>query len=227
MLKRKIFLLVICFVALCLSAAPASADLFDFSVSQLNTVFDGLSAFSASKTSLSIGSVTGKAPPAVGNQAYFMWPFGDSGDFSLSMVISNIVSTSGSETADGTGSFIFADASSVADTITGTITGTWERDGSSNTFHGVLGNVLFTDYGTADGAFDGGATLAGSVPMGFSAPPWTGSVVQLTAAANWFGGGEFDVTGGSVDAIIVPVPAAVLLGVLGLGAVGLKLRKYA
>jgi hypothetical protein len=32
---------------------------------------------------------------------------------------------------------------------------------------------------------------------------------------------------GDLSSAIVPVPAAVLLGILGLGAVGVKLRKYA
>jgi hypothetical protein len=40
-------------------------------------------------------------------------------------------------------------------------------------------------------------------------------------------GWEWTNNSGSVDVTVVPVPGAVLLGVLGLGAVGIKLRKYA
>ena len=104
MLKSKILILFICFAALCLSTGPASADLFDYSVDELRTIFapgtTGPGVFSAAKTGLSMGSVTGKAPPAAGTKAYFMWQFGDSGDFALVMTISNIVSTPGSESAD-------------------------------------------------------------------------------------------------------------------------------
>jgi hypothetical protein len=47
------------------------------------------------------------------------------------------------------------------------------------------------------------------------------------ALDTFFSTDRFDLTGGEVKGSIVPVPAAVLLGLLGLGAAALKLRKHA
>jgi hypothetical protein len=66
------------------------------------------------------------------------------------------------------------------------------------------------------------------VNMGFTAPlPWQGSIVQLTTGAvGWFDH-DFSDSTGSIDAIVVPVPGAILLGLLGLGVAGIKMRKFA
>jgi len=65
--------------------------------------------------------------------------------------------------------------------------------------------------------------------------PFTTFTEAFTVGAPTSGSLSFDGVGGdnvgmlldNVSLTVVPVPGAVLLGVLGLGAVGLKLRKYA
>jgi len=166
--------------------------------------------------------VIGQSPPALGTAAVFVWP-ADLGSFSLTMQVTNIVSTAGSESADGLGSFVFTDVD--GDTITADLIGTWSTLGSSNNFAGVLGNVSYNPSTIGETTFDGGT---GSVPMNFAAPlPWNGSIVHLTATAPWFSPNGFDVTGGSIDITVVPVPGAILLGILGLSVAGIKLRKFA
>lgn len=61
---------------------------------------------------------------------------------------------------------------------------------------------------------------------------WEGAIFELTTSGGWFTKSNgslrsFNVTGGSIDDGVVPVPAAFLLGVLGMGAAGVKLRKFA
>lgn len=229
----KIKLLILSIGVLCLSAAPAMADLFHFHIADLRTTFDGTSAFTADAgpgegvggTNIGSGSMTGKSPPALGDTATLLWHSGDSGSFSLTMTIGSITNIS----ATGVGTFTFTDADATGDTVKGAVSGMWDPLGTTLHFSGLLSNVEFKDNGTIDKDFDGGAIVGDHVDMDFTADqPWNGSVVQITASADWFGTfTAFDVTGGSLDAVVVPVPAAVLLGVLGLGVVGWKLRKYA
>ena len=234
----KIKLLIICIViTLGLSVAPAKADLFSFSFDNLQTVWtSGTGVLTADKTTDpitgTIGSVTRWEPPT--DRAKFDWTIPGRaliGDFYLTMTLSSIVSTVGSESAYATGSFTIEDTDAVFDTITGDISGTWTRDDGdqANVFAGALSNVLWTDN-NGIGDFDGHADVVGptSVSMNVSAvQPWRGTLIELTATAPWFNVDTFDVTGGSVDATIVPVPAAVILAILGLGSAGLKLRKFA
>ena len=137
------------------------------------------------------------------------------------MAITNVLAGS----ADGAGTWTLTDT--IGDTITGNLSGTWSNPSQTPLFVGTLDSVYWNNEST-DNDFDGDS---GSVSMGFAAPqPWNGSVVHLTASsADWFGSGAWGgtVTGGSVDANVVPVPAAVLLGMLGLSVAGVKLRKYA
>ena len=209
-------------LALCFCAAPANADLFEFAATNLNNVFtSGTSTFTASKTTGSVGSLTGLAPPAAGSIAEFHWNSGDAGDFVLTMTISDILA----DTATGAGVFTFTDASGTADTVTGDIFGKWSRYGSFNVFGGALGDVKFNNN-SGGGTFDGGASGGGSVDMGFLAPlPWYGAIVEIISSNPGFFTADFDVTGGSVGAIVPPLPSAILLGILGLGTAGFGLRR--
>jgi len=222
MLKGKIFLLIISFAALCLTAAPAMADmvLFDFHYGSLTSTYTyDTGAFSSSANpALTLGGVTRLQPPI--KTAIFMPGWGGLEGFSLSMTISNIVGL----TADGVGSFTLTDTGS--DTITGNITGNWARVGTSNIFGGELNNVQFTS--TTDNNFDGHWGTAVSMSFPWASTPWYGTLIELSTTGTWFGDGvDYTTNSGSVDASVVPVPAAVILGVLGLGVVGWKLRKYA
>ena len=205
-------------VALCVIAAPARASLFDFHFGSLNSSFDGSSGFSTGVNPLlTSGSVTRqRVPQAVANFLAGQWGLG--GNFGLSMTITNITASS----ADGSGSFAIVDTT--GDIISGNLSGTWSRVNVSNVFSGVLTGVTFANN-SGDGNFDG---HLGSASMSFPQPiPWHGSLIQLSTTGTWFSQGAYTTTAGSVDASVVPVPGAVLLGMLGLTVVGLKLRKTA
>lgn len=224
MIKRLLLIAVMCMIA-----APASASLFEVSVVSPTTTYDGTATFTANANATlasaanttQYGIVNGSTPPALGTSALFVWP-SDLGSFSLNMTISNINNTT--KTADGVGSFTLTDVD--GDTVTADISGQWEREGSTNQFGGVLGNVYYNTLGNGTGV-DGGS---GSVPMGFTAPqPWVGGITQIEAKLPWFGAitSPATATSGSIDIAITPVPGAVLLGLLGISAAGIKLRKYA
>ena len=238
-MKTKLIILSI--AALCLSAAPAQADLFRFSFDDLKTAYSGTTfTFTADKTTGPLGttgSVTRYAP--LSGKALFNWTLPANidpldargilaikGDFQLTMTLSNITAT----TADAVGSFIIWDVSdnnplTPADTIFGDLAGVWTQSAQSAlTFDGLLSGVGYTD--PTPGNFDGHSGAIDFAVAG-SPPPWVGTILQITATAPWFTVGDFDVTGGSLDATIVPVPGAVLLGILGLSAAGIKLRRFA
>ena len=222
-MKKK--LIVVFCLSLFLGATPAMAQMFDFHFGSLNSSWDGTSAFTtsvnATKTS---GSLVRHLVPAA--TAQFLtdgllpnigWT-DQGGNFSLSMTITNLTATS----AIGAGSFAITDIT--GDVISGNLAGTWARVGASNDFQGAISNVLFADN-NSDGNFDG---HLGSASMSYSqAIPWRGSIIQLSTTGGWFTAGAYATEAGSVDASVVPVPGAVLLGILGLGAVGVKLRKFA
>jgi hypothetical protein len=220
--------------ALCLSTAPAMADMFSFTYDGLQTWYSpGSQTFTADVVDgISPGSVTRIEP--VGGSALFGatgWEAGPK-HFLLSMVISNI--GGGGTTADGSGSFTLTDIDS--DTISADIHGQWEPQNTTLRFHGDLSNVVYTPSSAGETTFDGNLD---SVSMVFSAPsPWVGTLIELTASGLTFtsgwgdgspGDGVGGIQGGGVTATItaVPVPAALLLGFLGLGTVGLKLRRLA
>lgn len=227
--KRRILLLFICFAALCMTTAPTKADLFDFMYGLCTgTLLDSSFTYDTGDFSVSVnagyvtmGGVTRLEAP-MGDAWFFVNDWIAGADLSISMAITNIGDTS----ADGSGSFIFTDID--GDTITGNLAGTWGRTATSNDFEGTLSNVIFTDNDDPDGNFDATYTAAS---MSFSQPsPWIESLNILSETDVWFNDG-IDYTTSNSNAegsvVAVPVPAAVILGILGLGAVGIKLRKYA
>jgi hypothetical protein len=202
------------------------ANLFEFSYGSLNATYDGAGSFTtAINPVLSSGSVSRvQVPQGVANFIAGSWGLG--GDFTIAMTISNITATS----AKGVGSFINTDVD--GDTITGNLAGTWAPlppppapQATSNIFAGLLSNVAYNDNGALDDSFDGHLN---SISMSYIQPePWRGTIIELTTTGTWFGEGAFTTNQGSVDASVVPVPAAVLLGFFGLSAAGLKLRRFA
>ena len=216
-------------LALCFCAAPANADLFQFGVDKLDNDFVfGTKTFTAvvNKTAAtgSFGNVLGIQAPA--ESAFFFWNLGDAGDFELEMAISDITGGAVGDTATGIGIFTYTDAG--GDKLTGDISGTWIRKPSlGNNFEGNLSNVLF-DNTSGDGKFDGGAIVGGFVDMSsFNSPqPWGGTVVGLTGTSlNFFDASFTTALQGSVNGIVTPLPSALLLGILGLGTAGLRLRR--
>jgi hypothetical protein len=223
MMKRTILLLFICFMTVCLSGTPVFADMFDFSADKdLVMTFDG-STLNASL--YDYGYVTLNRLDAPLETVVVGPGMSTSGGFSLTMAIDNIDNTA--ETATGTGSFTLTDID--GDTITGDMSGNWAVIGGYTTFTGDLTNV---QWNTDDGTFNGDTGLGSDDDFveldAITLPPWDYESVELRIDhAGWmlwtaWPKGKF----GSIEAV-VPTPAAVILGILGLGAVGIKLRKYA
>jgi hypothetical protein len=221
----KIRLLIIIF-AICVIATPAMAAMIGVSVHGPRTTYDGVNLFEAFW-----GSTTEMLISREGDSnIYHQTTMG----FDLDLTISNI--DNDEMTADGAGTVTLTESNGYFDYITGLVTGEWERVGSTNVFVGEMSAVYYVDMGPQDttwNADDGNMSMVFTSPM-----PWTGTLVELTSEASWFGDAAtsgstpyltFDVDDGtgSVDITIVPLPAAVILGILGMSVAGIKLRKYA
>jgi len=228
MKRNKILLFIICFAALCLNSAPVSADLFHFSIpNKYEMTFDG-TRFDASLNYYSDFALTRDVAP-IETVNLFPWKLSPGlglGAFSLWMDLDNITAN----TATAIGGFTITDVD--GDTIAGDFTGNWALIGDYPSFSGAMSNIQWT---TGDGFFNGNdGSDDASMPLDFaSGPPWIGTIIELTTGHTaWFlnpWGDPLLVTkiGGRIEGVVVPVPTAVLLGILGLGAVGIKLRKYA
>lgn len=224
-MKRTVVLSMIALVAF--AASPAMADLFNFNYNILQSSYTGgpTGTFSATvKDGRTLGSVTAfdVAPQEL---ATFNndWAAGPE-NATFTMDISNIANGAVS-TADGDGGFLLYDKT--GDWLEGHIDGVWTYlsgvPGAVPTFAGVISNVTFQDGGGADdGQFDGDV---GFVTMDFANPPWEGMLIEMTTSGLWFNGSWTNMEGGGVIANVVPLPGAVLLGMLGLAAAGRKLRK--
>ncbi len=230
-MKMKTRLMVVVLAALCLSGTPAMADLFHWSVHNLDLSYDGVYYNATASVYTEGGQIMfTRDVPTTGTVSAF--PGLASANFGIEdMLISDITAS----TAKGAGTFTLTDET--GDTITGDVTGVWTKTGSGPQFAGSLGNVYWNNEGS-DNTFDGYKLVGlsyvpASVSMDFwSSQPWGGSLVQVTSNTTpWFGSDiawrQSITAAGSVDAHVVPVPAAALLGFLGLGAAGLKLRRFA
>jgi hypothetical protein len=230
----RVRLLVLC-LALGMLTVPARADLFGFSFSNVRSTFNSTTMVFEAKDWANPAQNKGTAgdvyrnitPPGTASFSLYSWNVGGTlEDILFHMQISNVTAT----TAEGSGWFTIKDIE--GDMIGGNISGDWVKAGTSAAFVGTLSNVTYT--AVVNDTFDG---HSGSVSMVFpenQPAPWNGTLVELSAGSGWFRSGvtnptlrSFDVTGGSLDATVVPIPAAVLLGLLGMGAAGLKLRQFA
>jgi hypothetical protein len=215
-MKKVSCLVAVGMMVLCVGLAPAKADLFGFTISNPETTFDGASSFETKVSSGTTADLYRNLAPA-GTAEFGAGAWG-TGDFLMAMTISGITAA----TADGDGTFSFTDAD--GDIIAGVVNGTWIKAGQGGIFNGSLADVTYTPV--VNNTFDG---QTGSVSMVFNSDqPWNGTFIQVTFSGAWFTPKTaFDVTGGSIDATVTPVPAALLIGLLGLGTAGLKLRKFA
>ena len=222
-MKKKL-ILALC-LGLFVGAAPAKADLFGFHLGNLQATYDGGSAFTTTGFNSGTGqSTTGAlyrnvAPAGTASFQNGLWGTVGAESLNIVMTISNLQANS----AVGTGTLSFSDIH--GDTIAANVSGTWTNLSGIAYFGGSLTTVTHTPAGAT---FDGHTGDAVSLVYANNPQPWRGALVQL-AAGPWFGGGAYaqPFLGGSVDVKVVPVPGAVLLGILGLGAVGVKLRKFA
>ena len=225
----KTKLLILSIAVLCMSAIPAKADMFTFTYNALETWYDSATnVFTsdevAGSSSASLTNLQG------GGTALFDTAWGTD-DYTLTMFISNI--QNGGLTADGVGSLLLTDVD--GDTIFANLSGSWapadDDPDAALYFDGVLNGVVYTGD---DAAFNG--DFGTSASMAFGAPmPWNGTIIHLVLtgldfSASW--GNLSDMVAGGIQdggmtAVVVPVPAAVLLGILGLSAAGIKLRRFA
>jgi hypothetical protein len=212
-MKMRVCIVSLALLCCCAMPSLAGVDLFGFSASNIQNTFDGASQFSTNDWAWSVVNVYRNTAP-IGSAVFvpMLWGSGSEA-FVIDTTISNITAT----TADSQGTFNIWDTD--GDVIDGSLNGVWTKSGSGGHFSGVLTNVSFTSV--VDNAFDG---HSGSVSMVFGAPlPWEGSIISMTTDGGWFQGGAFDITGGSVDAMVgaqpVPAPGAFLLTLLGAMAV--------
>ena len=211
-----------------LFAGSASADLFTWGLNVSESWFDlSTNTFtsdeidSSTLTVLNVQDFSSASSPAgLGGMEY-----------DLSMLISSIAVDG--TTADGAGDFTLTDVDD--DTITGDFTGKWITTGGALNFDGILSNVNYNPSGSGETTFDdtsGGANMV----FGGKTGPWSGTIIHLVVSgedftASWGDGTPGDEDGGLADGgvtgVVVPVPGAVLLGILGLSAAGIKLRRFA
>lgn len=220
-MKTKLLLTIV--LAVCVVAAPASADLFTFTLGTLKTSYDtGTQIFTADEIDGTTSALVSRLV-APTTSAYFDSSWGGLEDFALTMNISGI--SIGGDTALGAGSFAFTDID--GDVISGDLSGNWFTDAQDVLkFEGLLSDIVYTPSSGGETTFNGDfGTLASMV---FSDPsPWLGSVVELTHSGLSFNTSWTNVEGSGLTATVVPVPAAVILGVLGLGIAGWRLRRFA
>jgi hypothetical protein len=214
----KIKLLVLA-IAICMIAAPAKADLFGFHLGNLSASYDGSTSFTTTGWSETTGSLYRNIPSPTVTAGFDSGQWGTGSEALLiSMTLSNITAT----TADAIGTISFSDVDGT--TIAANLSGSWINLAGQSLFSGALTTVTNTPVGAT---FDGHSGDSVSLVYANNPQPWRGALLQLTSA-NWFTGPAFArSTGGSIDVSVVPVPAALLLGVLGLSVAGLKLRKFA
>jgi hypothetical protein len=239
--KKPLLLVVICFEALCLSAAPAMADFVDlWAYDTLMTVettgpdFDGTTATT---------TIVSHIP---GSSYMNMYIHDDDGITyqSLELEPYNLTAvldfTGSGNDYSATGSLVVNDttgAKIAADFVSTTIT--FEplfMNPFSNTIY-VSGYL--TPQGTnqsilqpEDSSWEF-AGLTGTISLLDKANSYdTGNMVVLEYNVNYgslqaFLAADGATALGMLNATIVPIPTAVLLGIIGLGLVGLKVREYA
>ncbi len=136
------------------------------------------------------------------------------GSAMVSINVTNIVGL----TADGSGTFSFADAD--GDTITGDISGDWLSPGGGIVFfNGLLSNVTFNGLG--NGSFEG---TTGAFGMGDLSGIYSGAIVQLfTRVGGGFFNSSFSDVSTLVSGDIIPAPSA--LALLGLGGLAAMRRR--
>ncbi len=238
----KIKLLVLA-IALCLSAAPAMADMvtYDMGIATLDFT-QATNNLLVQETSLSmlylefddLGGV------ALDNVAIIG---GDNFNLTLDLTMNQL----GINNWSASGSLKFTDTDATSNAVEAAVQSySVKADGTSLQIVGSLSpqnpppSILVnrgdpwvfvgnTDGGGADADLTANQITVFNPESYDGGTVWTIKFGMTDSLDVFFGttGQDRHLTGGEVKGSVVPVPAAVLLGILGLGVVGLKLRKYA
>jgi hypothetical protein len=241
--KRKIFLLVICFAALCLSVAPAMADLVDFTAYEtlmtvdVTGVGDGTTATTTIEAQYPTSSLDMYMYDGDGSelQSLIMEPYVLTATFDF---------TGAGDDYSAIGSLVVNDTTSstkiAADFVSTTVTfepisAGWGGHWASRLT--MTGNL--TPQGTNTSILLGGSSwvfvgTTGTISLANADDFDHGDMMILQYYVPYGSLQDFFVANGARDAygllnaqIHSPIPPAVLLGIIGLGVAGLKLRKYA
>ena len=228
MFIRPLSLWVAVLAMVFLATTSTAQPIFDFGFHSLDGDFDGVSSFTANATAVSLGGPYNSdgyvnrvvAPMGSVNFAPGFVTGAGMEDYNMSMTIGAITAT----TATGAGSLTITDVD--GDTITADVSGTWSTPGGPfASFSGLLSNVMLNE--NTDGVFEDAG--AGSISMDFDArqlEPYNGAIITLFTGS-WFSS-AFSNQDTLVNAtvIAIPAPAALVLGGLGLGLVGLVRRRF-
>ena len=232
MLKRNKILLFICFAALCLSSAPAQADTYMMDA----TTAAGMRQLSISAGDLGLSYYVGYNPGDLADRVFGIYSsFG--ADMNLEVGFTgNLVDNGGGDSAiaqiglvnlvtppGGAPTYSPLGLSGLYDSFLLPISND-DDDIWRYQAYVTVGNTLTPTH------VSGWTTLASETEtellvsfsnIDFSTVTGIGFELEWKPSINGKKGSD------EYHTSVVPVPGAVLLGILGLGAVGLKLRKYA
>lgn len=244
MMKAEVKLIVLCIAALCLSTGPAAADL-----SGLQGVLDnitkgpnpGNSSVDVTTDMLLEGTdkqwhITGTGG-SVATIVIELAGFAGTNTFGVYDLVNpaNRVQIFTGGASAGAMALLAIDAAKNV-YINGTPVATF----GSTSFGYYLdssnaegGGVFYSDTALNPDQLDHMLAYQGTNTDTVQIPPWAAGLwtdnEYILAWEDLLRGGDLDYNDFvvMVESVMVPVPAAVLLGILGLGVAGLKLRKYA
>ena len=246
-MKKRRLLVVICFAFLCLSAAPAMADLvlqYDMNKALLDfTVGDKKLVVTESASSVMDVAKTDNGTFSTLDTARVIG--GANFDLLLDLTLTQL----GANNWSASGSLQFSDTDTSDYAVEATVQSYLiQISGGSLEIKGYLGD-LGTNKSILVNRGDPWEFVGNSAPPFLPSTPagsdGTADQVTMFNPESYDGGQAWtikfgvsgtldnffsedrDLSDGEVKGQVVPVPAAVLLGILGLGVVGLKLRKYA
>jgi hypothetical protein len=221
-MKKMVFIAIAC----AFLASPAMADMANWNFNDVGW------SWNRSTSTLTItvpeDDISNFSIASTGQNALSTWP-SSSGNVYVSMVLTPFVAN---HLANVAGSFWITDA--IGNKLSGSITAdpyAYLNGGGVTQYNQWSGGVEILSYASSDGKFHG--NLSGSPSLLSLGPQalWVGSLsvtipnrtflLDLPTISNQ--------TGAQLQGQIVspvPIPGAILLGILGLSAAGLKLRKF-
>jgi hypothetical protein len=236
---RKTILLLVSIVILGFVTTPVMADLVTYDMGQ--ATLDYMRPFNRLLVQESVLSqlyleLDDPGGNALDNAAII-------GGVNFDLVLDLTLTQLGTNNWSAAGTFRFTDTTLATAAVEAWVQSTSiKADGTSLQIAGSLGYLnppsilvnrgdpwVFT--GNADGGGADADGTANQITVPGSESYDGGTILTLkfgyTGTVDEFFGADQNMTGGEVKGVIVPIPGAVLLGMLGMGVAGLKLRKYA